>query len=486
MGDNMNSIWSESVNLKSHDRLTNDLNTDTVIIGGGLAGLLTALSIKEKGIECVVLEASKICSGQTKNTTAKITSQHGAIYKRIEKYFGEKASKQYATANENAIKNYKRIIDEYKIDCDFEYTDAYIYSQKDNNILVQEFQSAKRAGIDCSYENNVNLPFKVTGAVKFKNQAQFNPLKFIKGIEDKLTIYEDTPVEKICDNIVYTKNARIQAKHIVVATHYPFVNFPSMYFLRISCERSYLLALENTNCELDGMYIGVDDNSYTLRKYGDLLIFGGENHRTGKKENTNHFDNLFKTAKSLFPDCKEVARWSAQDCISIDEIPYIGRFSNKNDNIFVATGFNKWGMSSSMVSAEIISDMICNKRNKYSEIFSPNRFNIPASMSQISENTVETVKGFAEHLKIISSDIKSIPKGMAKEVKYHSRKVGAYRDFDDKVYIVSLTCPHLKCKLNWNPTTNTWDCPCHGSRFSCKGDLLDSPAQSLSILIGVI
>lgn len=481
----MKSVWTEGVDFKKHDMLKEDISVDTVVIGGGLAGILTAYLLKEKGIDAVIIEAKEICSGQTKNTTAKITSQHGLIYSKIEKYFGTEALKQYANANENAISEYKRIINENNIECDFEATKAYLYSVEETDLLQKELASAKRAGIDCYITKDVKLPFKTTGALVFNNQAQFNPLKFVSGLIDELRIYENTPAIRIIGNTVYTPNAKIYAKHIVSACNYPFINFPSFYFFRMSRERSYVLAVEKGSARLDGMYIGIGKDSLSLRTYKDYILLGGGAHRTGAELEKSPFDTLAKISAQLFPSHKIISSWSAQDCITLDSIPYIGKFGGKNGSIYIATGFNKWGMTSSMVSARIICDMISGINNKNAEIFSTDRFNIFASFKNILTNTGETVKGFASHLKPADCDIKDIKKNTAALIKYNGKKAGAYKDNDGKTYIVSVTCPHLKCMLNWNDATKTWDCPCHGSRFSYKGELIDNPAQAKSILIDI-
>lgn len=481
----MNSIWTADTNLKHFDCLNKNINTDTVIIGGGMAGVLTALSLKEKGVDCVIIEAREIFSGQTKNTTAKITSQHGLIYSKIEKYYGLSGAKQYARANQNAIIEYSKIIKNFNIDCDFKVCDAYLYSTGVNEPLTGEKLSAEKAGINCFLANDLNLPFKVTGALAFKGQAQFNPLKFVDGFLDRLTVYENTPAIRIEDNAVITPQAKVYAKNIVVACHYPFINYPSFYFLRLSSERSYALALANTGYNLKDMYIGIDDDNISLRGYNDLVLIGGGSHRTGTEPCTNHFEILHNKAKKLFPSCKEVARWSAQDCITLDGLPYIGKFSKSSDNIYVATGFNKWGMTGSMVSAKIISDQICNIYNENQDIFYPRRFNFSADIGNILTNTRETIKGFSSHLKPVKSKLDDLNIGQAREIVYNGHKAGAYMDSDGKKYIVSLTCPHLKCKLKWNCATKSWDCPCHGSRYNYKGDLIDNPAQAKSILIAI-
>lgn len=485
MGDKMESVWSESIEFNKRSALEKDLTVDTVIIGAGMTGILLSYLLNKNGIENTIIEASEICSGQTKNTTAKITSQHSLIYNKIEKYYGEESARQYANANEKATADFKTIIDENKIDCEYKQEKAILYSVKETEPLLMEYESAKKAGIDCYYTDKTTLPFEVKGALVFNNQAKFNPLKFIKGIEDDLTIYTNTKATRIVNNTVYTKNAKIYAKHIVVATHYPFVNFPSLYFLKISQERSYALALKNCKYNPDAMYIGIDKNSSSLREYKDYLILGGCNHRTGKKLKYSSFDTLYNKALDLFPSCEKVYEWSAQDCITIDDIPYIGKFNIKNSNIFIATGYNKWGMSTSMVSANIICDMICNKNVDKYEIFFPSRFNLPASIRNIMTNIKETAKGFAAHLNPLSNELDKIQTCTAIELVYDGVRAGAYKDTDNKIYIVSLVCPHLKCKLNWNNSTKTWDCPCHGSRYSYKGELIDNPSQAESILIGI-
>ena len=480
----MGSLWSKSVSFERRAALDGNISVNTAIIGGGIAGLLIAYKLKERGIDAVILEAREICSGQTKNTTAKITSQHGIIYSKIASGYGDEAAKQYANANQKAIADYEKLIAQKNISCHFEKKQAVLYTLHDKEAIEKEAAAAKKAGIECFITDKTELPFPVKSALVFENQAQFNPLEFLKPISEELTIYENTPVTKVVDNVVHTKNGTVTAQNIVFACHYPFVNFPGVYFLRMSQERSYVVS-SKWQGKLDGMYIDAGEG-LSFRTYEDQIIIGGGAHRTGEPNAENPLKMLNEKGEMMFSGFRRTAMWSAQDCITLDGIPYIGRLSPTNPNIYVATGFNKWGMTSSMVSANIISDTICGVENKDGDVFSPRRFVLFTGAKNICINTGETVKGFAKHLKSASYTADMVRRGSARVIKYNGKKAGAYRDKDGRLYIVSLTCPHLKCCLQWNRATKTWDCPCHGSRYDYKGNLLDGPSQKQSILIKLI
>ena len=472
----MKSVWSESCKFRKREALNKDIKTDVLVIGAGIAGILTAYMLKQKGRDVVLIDAAEIASGNTKNTTAKITSQHDLIYSKLITEFGEEKARQYAKANELAIKKYKEIIEDKRIECDFEEKPAYVYSLNEVDVLKEEAKVAKNLGIDAEFVDEANLPFKIKGALKFNNQAQFNPLKFLRGISNELVIYENTRALEIKENLVVTSGGNITANNIVVATHYPIMNAPGYYFMKMHQERSYVLALENTS-EIDGMYIDLNKEGYSFRTYNNLLLLGGISHRTGENEEGGSYDELRKVAKKLYPKAKEKYYWSAQDCMTIDGIPYIGRYSSETPNIYVATGFNKWGMTSSMVSAMIISDMILEKENDFSEIFSPRRFDLSLSINNIANDLIETAKNFiAQKVSIPSSEIDHIKNGHGGIIEYNGEKVGVYKDKEGKEFFVSTKCTHLGCQLSWNADELTWDCPCHGSRFDYKGRLIGSPA----------
>lgn len=472
----MKSVWSESCKFDRRQELKGNIETDVLIIGSGIAGILIGYLLKKQGKEVVLIDKSEILSGNTKNTTAKITSQHDLIYTKIIKEFGEEKARQYAKANELAIKKYKEIIEERKIECDFETIAAYVYSLNETDIIKQEVESARRGGIDAEYIEKINIPLGVKGAVKFSNQAQFNPLRFLKDISKELVIYENTRALKIEENLVSTNKGDIKANHIVVATHYPIMNEPGYYFMKMHQERAYVIALENAP-DVQGMYIGCDKNGYSFRNYNELLLLGGITQRTGENEYGGSYDKLREFAKLIYPDAKEKYHWSAQDCMTSDGIPYIGRYSDSTPNIYVATGFNKWGMTSSMVSAMIISDLIVGNENDFSEIFSPKRFDLSLSMNNLAKDLVETAKNFiAQKIYIPDSKIQHIKNGHGGIVEYQGQKVGVYKDGDGKEFIVSTKCAHLGCQLQWNADELTWDCPCHGSRFDYKGRLIEGPS----------
>lgn len=472
----MESVWTNSCSFDKRQCLNKDIKTDILVIGAGIAGILIAYLLKNSGKDVILIDSNQMASGNTKDTTAKITSQHDLIYDKLISEFGEEKALQYAKANELAIKKYKQIINEKNIDCDFEIKPSYIYSLDELDAIKKEVIAARKLGIDAEFVDKANLPFKIKGAVRFNNQAQFNPLKFLKFISRDLTIYENTRALEIKENSVITQKGTITANSIVVATHYPIMNVPGYYFLKMHQERSYVIALKDA-IDVWGMYIDMKDSGYSFRNYKDLLLLGGMSHRTGDNEAGANYEKLKDAAKTFFPNSKEVYRWSAQDCMTIDGIPYIGRYSDETPNVYVATGFNKWGMTSSMVSAMIISDMILKKKNDFSDIFSPKRFDLSLSISNIAQDISQTAKNFiAQKIYIPSSQIEHIKNGHAKIVEYEGQKAGVYKNDDGEAFIVSTKCSHLGCQLHWNADELTWDCPCHGSRFDYKGNLISGPA----------
>lgn len=441
----MSSIWSETTEIARRGALAGDLETEAAVIGGGMAGVLIAHELQRRGIETVLLEADRLGSGQTKNTTAKVTIQHDLKYQKLIEDFGEEKASQYARMNLRAIAAYEALIREKNIDCQWEERPAYLYSTDDDMLLREEAYAARRLGIPAEFTTALELPFPVKGAVRFDGQAQFHPLKFLKAVAKGLTVYEGTRVLKAEGNKLTTDQGVVRAKHIVFATHFPFVNMPGYYFLRMHQERSYVLALEGAQ-PLNGMYLGVDKGGLSLRSSGSLLLLGGGSHRTGENEGGGRYDLLRAAARRYWPQAREVAHWSAQDCIPLDGVPYIGRFSPSAPGWYVATGFQKWGMTSAMVSAHVIAGLICGSEEPDAEVFAPHRFEPTASAKNLWEDGKQAVAGIA--------------KGTI-----------------DLVSGAAPRCPHLGCELKWNPDEESWDCPCHGSRFDAEGVLIDGPAQ---------
>lgn len=472
----MDTIWTTNCTIPRRESLQSHIQTEVAIIGAGLAGILIGYELQKSGKQVVLLEAKQIASGQTSHTTAKITSQHGFVYHHLIKHFGEKLARQYAIANEKAITHYRLLIKQEQIDCDFEEKDSYIYSD-DMELLQKEFEAVTKLGLPAFFVPSTSLPIPAASAIQFESQAQFHPLKFIKSISECLTIYENTLVLSVEDNLIKTEQGTVRANSIVFATHFPFINFPGMYFTRMHQERSYVLALKHAP-KIEGMFLGKGANAYSLRNYKDFLLFGGENHRCGEHIKGGHFDALRQKAKEWFPNSVEIGHWSAQDCISVDSVPYIGHYSSKTPNWYVATGFQKWGMTSSMVSALILKDLICGYENSYATIFSPNRFT-PSDLLNITKEGGMAVKGLLKRtLQLPEHVIEDLPCGHGEIVLIADEKIGVYKDDNGTVYPVTIRCPHLGCQLEWNPDEKSWDCPCHGSRFDYHGNWISNPAQT--------
>lgn len=436
----MATVW-ENVSLKEREELRGMTFADCVVIGGGLVGIMTAYRLQQRGLSAVVLEADRVASGATARTTAKITSQHGIIYSKIARKIGKDYAKLYYESNQEAIDDFEEIIRREKIDCDFRRVSAYLYSRKSSLPLLKEQMYATISGAKCTCLRDTELPFSVKCALKFENQAQFHPLKFIKPLTRNLEIYEKSPVVSVEDNMVYTAKGMVKTHYIINTCHYPFINSPGYYFLRQHQERSYLLAV-NTEKQIDGMYLDVD-SGHTLRNFTGGMLIGGEKHRTGKNKKGGCYCRLEDFANELFKDAEVTHAWSNQDAITHDGLPFIGRFSKKHPDMFVATGFNKWGMSLSSVASTLIADLICSKYSEYESLYTPQRMNIRA--------------GAGEFLKDAGCSAVYLFSGLLSKKE---RK-----------------CTHLGCRLQKNSDENTWECPCHGSQFDKGGKINFSPAK---------
>lgn len=443
----MESIWSRTVEIPERECLKEDIRVDAVVIGAGMSGLLTAFLLEESGLKTVVLEAGRIAGGQTKNTTAKITSQHGMIYKKLTEDFGEKRAALYGQAHEAAIGELERLIKDNHINCHFSRLPGYLYSQKDRKALEEEAWAAEKLGLGAFFTEETGLPFETAGAVRFENQAQFHPLEFIKAISGGLSIYEHTRVRKVRRNKVYTDKGRVTADHIIFACHYPIVNVPGFYFLRQHQEKSCVIAWDNVK-PLPGIYYSIDKEGLSLRSSGNILLTGGGGFRTGEKAEREIYTSIRKEAERFFPEGREITHWSAQDCMPHDGMAFIGQYSIFKPGWHVATGFQKWGMTSSMLSAMLIRDEIWGIENPYALLFSPQRFHPTVSAGPFFQDAAQSMKGLAKGIVLLG------------------KKEGKHR-----------RCTHMGCALNWNEEEEIWECPCHGSCFDKEGKLLTEPSK---------
>lgn len=428
----MEAVWKTNSERPKFPALNGDIKTDVLVIGGGITGILCGYLFKNSGVDCVVVEQNKICSSVTGNTTAKITCQHGAIYDKMIKRFGVDTARLYFEAQNSALNKYRHLCE--NIDCDFEEKDSYVYTLNDIGKIEREVAALKALGADAEFKDNLPLPMPVGGAAVLKKQAQFNPLRFAFSVAKDIKIFENTRVLEITKNGVITDSGRIKADKIIVATHFPFANKYGGYFIKMHQHRSYVIALKDA-ADVNGMYVDEADDGMSFRNYKDMLLLGGGGHRTGLQG--GNWNELRGFASRYYPKSYEVGFWATQDCKTLDDIPFIGLYSKRLPNVYVATGFNKWGMTSSMTAAMILSDLINDKTNDYSIVFDPSRTII---RPQLAVNLGETLLNFLTP--------------------------------------VAPRCPHLGCALKYNSNEHSWDCPCHGSRFTESGKLLEGPATS--------
>lgn len=490
----MESFWEEEI--KKHqefESVKNNIDVSVCIIGGGLTGLSTAYYLSKK-VSVAVVEKDRICSHTSGKTTGKITSQHGLFYEYLINSENKEFAKKYLKANEKAIDNIENIIKESQGECDFEREDAYVFTMQETKVDQIKNEQASVDKIDkekSEFVKQVLLPLEIAGAIKFRNQAQFHPVKYGYILANSIMnnngrVFENSKVTDIKREngkyIVSVNRNKIIADYVVIATRYPIVNVPGYHFLKMYQSTSYAVMADVKKELFNGMYISTEVPNISFRTVKDgerkLLLAVGFDYKTGKEDLKDGYQRLETVIRKMYPDAEILYKWSAEDCISLDKIPYIGEISVMKPNMYIATGFNKWGITSSNIAANIITDDILGNENEYKDIFKSTRLQPIKNRQEVGNMLKEVNKSLiASRFKIPKNELKDIKIGEGKIVNINNTKVGVYKSQTGEVFKIRPYCAHLGCELYFNNIDKTWECPCHGSKFSYDGKLIEVPSN---------
>ncbi|MCR6642195.1 MAG: FAD-dependent oxidoreductase [Sporocytophaga sp.] len=489
---NTDSIWKEeSGKCEVFAPLEKDIETEVLIIGGGITGLTLATLLNDAGINSVLAEASRIGNGTTGMSSCHLTTQIDTQYSKVYKDFGEKITEMVARSRTEGINFIEQLIDSKNIDCDFKRVAGYQYADKPEQIadLEKEYRNAGYVDLPVELTETVDLPFPVSKALKFDNQAVFNAQAFINGLAEQLVnsnckIFENTRVTDIReDRGIFTVTANgsiIRALKVVMATQIPlFFNvLQTLAFPYIS----YVIAAriegdmpQNLYWDMDEPYHYIRSTEFNGQKY---LIVGGADHKVGHEEDTSkRFTVLESYTRKKFNVQSIDFRWSAEFYESADGLPFIGE-SPFSKNLYVATGFSGDGLVYGPLAALIINDLIKGKTNKYYDAYDSKRISIAASMADFFKENIDNVRSFvADKFGNVSEETPGhLAPGEGKILNLNGEKVAVAKDANGEVHAVSPVCTHLKCNVHFNNAEQTWDCPCHGSRFSIDGSVMYGPA----------
>ena len=491
MGE-LKSFWVVNTPDTNFDILEEGLSVDVAILGAGIAGITSALLLKEAGLSVALIEAERVVKDVTANTTAKITAAHNVIYSNLESHFGKDGARIYGEANQKSIDKIESIIQKRNIDCDFRRVPCYIYSETpdEQDMLKREAEAAAGAGLQATYTETSPLPFEIAGAVQYENQAEFHPRKYLLNLIESIPgngsyIFENTRALNVKEgdvNKVVTDKGSIKAKNVIVATHFPIYD-PDRLYSKMYPNMSYALGMYLNEPFPKGMYVSTQP-TVTYRSApsdkGELVVISGANHKVGHEPDTvESYKKLEKHALDHFDVESINYHWSTQDNITLDNVPYIGKINSKSDGVYVATGFMKWGMTNGTVAAMILSDLILGNENPWSSFFDPSR-----SMPKL-ESAKEFIGTNADVFKELiggklsrpsSMDLSTLKEGEGSILTVKGKKSAVSRDNNGKLHILSPSCVHLGCQVVWNNAEKTWDCPCHGSRYRYDGKVIHAPA----------
>ncbi len=487
-------MWREDTKLPTFEPLKQSTSTPITIVGGGITGITTAYMLAKEGKKVTLLEADELCNGTTGHTTAKVTAQHGLIYHELIEHFGEEGAALYYQAQEDAIAWIEKHINDHSIKCDWTREDAYIFATTEKGAKKIKKEQKAYERLDIAGEHLKELPFdtETSGVLSMRNQAQFHPLHYLSHLVDEVVamggkIYEHTKAVSVKEgeNIeIETGNgATVTSEYLISCTHFPFNDKKGMYFSRMYAERSYVIAIEPEKEWDNGMYLSIDDPKRSIRSatFDDknILLIGGESHRTGEgADMSSHYKALEEYAARTFGIKNKLFQWSAQDLITLDKVPYIGPVTMNDKRVFLATGFRKWGMTNSTVAGKLITDYIMERESEYHSVFTPSRFKGDPSLKRFLSNNLNVAAHLVEgKVELVDKEPRDLKKGEGAVIQFEGKRAGAFKDEEGELHLLDTTCTHLGCEVEWNSGEHTWDCPCHGSRFSYDGAVMEGPAK---------
>ncbi|MDP8942834.1 MAG: FAD-dependent oxidoreductase [Actinomycetota bacterium] len=486
------SLWVDTAPKTTYPTLQPDLSVDVAIAGGGIVGLTAALLLKRAGKRVAVVEAGRVGTGVTGHTTGKISSLQQITYTQIRSKFGKKGARAYGEANEAAIEQVASLVADEGIDCDFQRRDNYTWTELPQGLstIQREAELAEELGLPASFTEDVPLPFPVAGAVRFTDQAQFHPLKYLAGLAERVDgdgshVFEETRALDVDHGrpcTLKTDKGELTADDVIVATNVPFT-LRGLYFARSHPHRSYLIAVRLRGELPTSMSINDQSNVRSLMPYSvngtQLLLVGGEGHKSGQGGDiAERYRALEQFARDRFDVESVEYRWATQDGIPVDKVPYVGRLTRFTRHTYVATGFRKWGLSNGTAAAMILSDTITGgDERSWAKLFRSTRLKPFASArSYVTENANSGRRLMLDRFGRPKLTLDELANGEGAVIKQGREKLAAYRDDQGTLHAVSPVCTHLQCIVEFNNAERTWDCPCHGSRFDHRGEVLQGPA----------
>ena len=484
-------FWRSTLTFPSFPKVEADIKTDVLVVGGGITGITSAYLLAKQGFQVTLIEASEILNGTTGHTTAKITAQHGLIYDKLISEHGEENAKLYYEANKEGMNIIKGLIEEHSIECNLSIQDAYVYANTEEyvNKIQKELRAYHKLEIPGEYTDKIPFSIPCKAAIIMKDQAQFHPLKYLLALTSPILdnggkIYEHTTAMKIEDGdkptILTEDGHKITCNHVIVASHFPFNDEMGLYFARVNVKRSYVLGVKTKQEYPGGMFYSADSPSrslrYTENDHGEkLILVGGEGHKTGQGVSTiKHYEALQDFSSHYFNVEDIPYRWSAQDIVTPDDLPFVGPSTPNHPRVLIATGYAKWGMTNGTIAAKILTDRILQKDNRFAELYDPARLD---GIKNMVKDNADVAKHLIQgKLSIVHKKPDDLGIDEGAIVKVNGDKAGCYRDKEGQLFIVDSTCTHMGCEVAWNSGDRTWDCPCHGSRYSITGEVIEGPA----------
>lgn len=483
------SYWNATAPARAFPALKGDIEADVAIIGGGIVGVTTARMLADRGLRIALVEARGIGEEVTGKSTAKVTAQHNIAYSVIARKFGEDGARLYADANVAGLRAIAEFAERYRIPCNFERRPAYTYTRDDAEVaaIEQEVEIARKLGLPATLTRDTGLPFEVQAAMRFDDQAQFHPVRYVKGLagalpEEQCRVFEQSRVIDWDPRRVATAEGSVKCRHVVMATHLPLGKTGSFYMENFPHMHPVIMGRADAARVPDGMYISVESPRHSMRGHRDddgrdWMIFTGPSFKHG------HVDQ----ERASFADLEAFARehfgveadyhWTNEDYQSLDHVPYVGRSSSFGDAYFVATGFNAWGITNGTAAAMLIADLIEGRDNPWFKLFDACRIKPVAGGGAFVAGNADTASSMVGgYLAKKPRDYDALAPGEAAVLKIGDKNVAAYRDESGALHAVSAVCTHLGCLVGWNETDRSWDCPCHGSRFELDGAVIHGPA----------